>query len=117
MSDESNGHKTLFGYPVRDWVILVSFFASIMVGGIYIGGTPNQTTTAIDDQTKQISEDLQRIQRSLDISSRLAQTNAVRISSIESQIDSMQKVMIEGLRNLDGYFRGRLDQLRPVPDK
>ncbi|HMB91843.1 MAG TPA: hypothetical protein VKP65_13405 [Rhodothermales bacterium] len=125
MSEEKKKEGiTIFDHSIRDWIILLGMFTSIAAGGIVVGGTPGQTRAAIDFQTQRLSEDLNEIQGAIETNGRMTQRNALRIddiedfsSQIDERLDSLHKTMIEGYRNLDGYFRGRLDQIKGTEEE
>lgn len=121
--DKEVTRVTVFGYPLKDWIIILGLFTTVAGGAFTIGGTPNQTTEAIETQTGTIEmqtsaivRDLREIRATLDSNGRMARSNADRIDDLEramdSRLDSIQTTMIQGLKNLDGYFRGRLDQIK-----
>ena len=114
MSEEKTRFK-VFGYPLKDWVIAIAFLTGVPVGAISIGGTPGQTTEAIREQEESVTDALKDIRDSIDASNLRSEMNARRIDDLEDRIyvrlDSIQSQMTEGYKNLDGYFRGRLDQI------
>jgi hypothetical protein len=114
MSEEKKGGITVFGHPAKDCVILFTMFASIAAGGIVVGGTPGQTRDAIDSQTRTLSEDLRLIRSAIERNTRRIDSLDEYSEEMSARMDSLHQTMIEGYRNLDGYFRGRLDQLRSI---
>lgn len=124
--EEKTASKTIFGGTVREWVIVVALlgtFAGNMLN-VFIGGTPNSTNAAITDQTEALITSLDQLRGEIRLNSQLAQRNALKIGDVEAsnmainkRMDSLYQTLMDGLENLDGYFRGRLDQLRPSPSK
>lgn len=116
--------RTLFGYPVRDWVIIVGICTSFLAGNVWIGGTAKGTKDAITDQTQAIVTSLTQLRSEIRLNSQLAQRNSIKIGDMEDsyndmskRMDSLYSTLMDGLDNLDGYFRGRLDELRSSPTR
>lgn len=108
---------TIFGWPLRDWVIV----GTIMLGGgtgvvSYIG-TPAQTREVIKEEIKDLTESIGTIE----YNTRQMQRNAFRIDLLEesmeqrsddlnARMDTLQTTVELGYRNIDRYFRGLIEQ-------
>jgi len=119
MPEEEGKKTTIFGYPLKDWVILFA----ILTGGTstlaYTGLPGNRKEDAVGQKTVNMLED---IQDSIDLTARTSQRNSARIDALEdsrndfredisAELDTLQHTLVLGLANLDGYFKGRLDQI------
>ena len=111
---------TIFGYPIRDYVYLFAMLSAAVGGYAGISGTPNQTTDAVTAQTDSILVAFDELRGLVLINTRSSQRNILRLDEVErfeqdiiSHVDSLHVITIQGLKNLDGYFRGRLDQIKP----
>lgn len=121
--EEGKKRLTVFNYPIRDWLILGAVLSSAVGGTFFIGGTPNQISTSIEQQTtdleKSFSKEISELRSSLNLHTSALNTNTNRInrnerndSLILSELDSLRMFTEKAVMNLDGYFRGRRDQAR-----
>lgn len=118
-SDQEKTKMTIFGYPLRDWIILLTFLGVGTGTAFSVGGTPGQTRDAIQNQTDTLSTQINSLVDAIRMNTRVINNNSLRLDErevferqIQVQIDSLQSTMLKGLSNLDGYFQGRLHQQR-----
>lgn len=112
MSEDAN--LRIFGYPIRDWIFLLALLGVGIGGGSLATGSV-QASEAIESRISVMSSELRDMSESIDRSTSLSIINARRLDNleddIETRIDSLHRTMLKGLGNLDGYFKGRLDQI------
>lgn len=118
-SQKEGAGMKIFGYPLKDWIILLTFLGFGTGAAVSIGGTPGQTRQAITEQTDTLTVQIDRLTEAIRLNTRSAQINASRIEDhkrfeedIDQRLKALEGTVMEGLKNLDGYFQGRADEYK-----
>jgi len=119
-TESTQKRVSVFGYPIKDYLYLFAMISAALGSYAGISGTPNQTRDAVTAQTDSFLVAFDELRSLVLINTRSSQRNVLRLDEVESferdiisHVDSLHGITLQGLRNLDGYFRGRLDQIGP----
>jgi len=107
----------IFGYPVRDWIVLCSILAASFGGVSFFGGQAEQ---AITNQTEELTSDFEelfsKLSTTVEQNSEVMRQNTIRIYEMEmkdrellTHTDSLHDVTTKMIINLEGYFKGQID--------
>lgn len=114
---------TVFGYPLKDWILIVAIVGGAGGGFYTLGGSPKQTTNAITDLNKSISSEMSSLRDAMEVNTRLTTRNTLRIDKLEDlndhwnrRLDSVVDTVLIVGKNLEGYLKGRMDQFTADPD-
>jgi len=123
MSEEKKEGGITFHLPTKYVLLLFAFVLGVPVGSFTYatktGGTPAETTVAVNNQTQTLAPILTNVQNTLQ-QLKVGQdenTQAIEANNRgnRQRMDSLYSLTMDGLQNLDGYFRGRLDQMQDQP--
>lgn len=104
-------------------LVLIAFVLGVPVGSFTVAtrtvGTPAETTVAVQQQTDTLATVLTKVNDTLVElkTGQIENTKAIEASNqaTTDRMDSLYSLTMDGLHNLDGYFRGRLDAMSDQP--
>ena len=109
--------------PMKHLLLLVAFILGVPVGGYTYatktGGTSAATTTAVQNQTDTLATVLGGIGEQL-IELNTGQHKNTKLIEANNQahldrMDSLYSLTMDFARNIDGYYKGRFDQMKDQP--
>lgn len=102
----------IFGYPLKDWVILCSILGLGGGGYTLFGGTPAQVQETVISRTDTLFQYIQNMDRTIDRNTNAIFANTYRVGDLEYQrrqdrqeMDDMRDQMTKGFAGIDGYFQ------------